>query len=380
MRARVLLERVRGAPATPNKDVIGAIRRVIPDRTNVISFAMLNGALVAWLIRRDGVQMHLTTLDAPLEPLVDRFFLAVSTSSSDSERRAAAGQLYRVLIAPFRDKLEPDSRLVIIPDKRLHFVPFAALFDADRGRFLVESFEISVAPSVELYVESLARLAKSRSTGPPTVLAVGNPSFDPRMFTLPTLPGAEREAAQVARAYGRARLLVGAAATPRAFFEAAASADVIHFAGHGVVRPEAPLLSHLVLAPDPAGNATGAIYARDLYATTFAHTRLAILSGCHTASGELSDTEGASSLARAFFASGVPVVIASLWAVEDEGTADFFVAFHKYLARGDDPVAALRRTQRDWLAQSAQGSTSSALSTWAAFEVFGAGPARGSGG
>ena len=46
------------------------------------------------------------------------------------------------------------------------------------------------------------------------------------------------------------------------------------------------------LPADPAD------YARDLYATALPRTRLAILSGCRTASGELSDTEGASSLMK----------------------------------------------------------------------------------
>jgi len=189
-------------------------------------------------------------------------------------------------------------------------------------------------------------------------------------MTFDPLPGAEREAVRVAGAYRRPRLLVDSAATAPRFLEAAKGADVIHFAGHGVVRPEAPLKSHLVLAPDPASNSSGEIYASTLYDASFGHTRLAILSGCHTAGGELSNTEGVSSLARALFAAGVPAVVASLWAVDDGETAEFFAAFHRELVRGADPTTLLRQAELRWLKRDADPWRS--MSTWAAFELFGA--------
>ena len=110
--------------------------------------------------------------------------------------------------------------------------------------------------------------------------------------------------------------------------------------------------------------------ARELFDIRLPITRLAILSGCHTANGRLSDTEGASSLARAWFAAGVPAVVASLWAVDDEDTEEFFASYHRRLSHGEDPTAALAQTQREWVSRAGrrwQGS-----STWAAFALFGA--------
>ena len=372
MRARVLLERVRGGPSSRSATGgrVAELRRAIPASTTVISYALLDRTLVAWLIRRDGVTMYRTVSDAPIEQLVDRFHALLNGRSDERELRATSERLYELLIGPFRDKLTPETRLVVIPDKRLQFVPFAALFDSRAGRFMIESFEIGVVPSLELYAASLARFDSLRSYPPASVLAVGNPEFDARVFALPRLPGAEREAARVAEAYPRPRLLVGSAATAKRFLEGAQSADVIHFAGHGVVRPEAPLLSHLVLAPDPGVNSSGEIYARVLYDASFTHTRLAILSGCHTAGGELSDTEGVTSLARALFAAGVPAVIASRWAVDDEQTAEFFAAFHRGMVRGVDPTTLLRQAELRWLKRDANPWRS--MSTWAAFELFGA--------
>jgi CHAT domain-containing protein len=372
MRARVLLERVRGEPSrsSASDGRVAELRRAIPPSTTVISYALLDRTLVAWLIRRDGVKMYRSVVDGSIEQLVDRFNTLLSGPSDERELRATSTRLYELLIGPFRDKLTPKTRLVFVPDKRLQFVPFTALFDSRAGQFLIESFEIGVAPSLELYAASLARFDSLRSSPPTSVLAVGDPAFDPRLFPLPRLPGAKSEAVHVAEAYARPRLLFDTAATAQRFLEAAKGADVIHFAGHGVVRPEAPLLSHLVLAPDPASNSSGEIYAGALYRETFAHTRLAILSGCHTAAGELSDTEGVSSLARALFGAGVPAVIASLWAVDDEQTAEFFAAFHRELVRGADPTTLLQQAELRWLKRDANPWRS--MSTWAAFELFGA--------
>jgi len=372
MRSRVLLERTsgaRGAPVRPT--TIEVLRRTLAPGTRIVSYSVLDRELIAWLIDRDGIRMYRVPVAEGLKALVDRFTTLIASRAGEAETRDASTRLYKVLVAPFENRLEPDSKLVIVPDKWLHFVPFAALFDPHRRRFLAQSVEINVAPSVQLYAQAAARYRELRTATSASLLAVGNPAFDQRVYaTLPALPGAEREASSVARQYSHARLLVGPAATKRALLQLAKESDIIHFAGHGIVTPEEPLLSHLVLAPDQGSESSGAIYAKDLFEIRLPRTRLAILSGCHTASGELSDTEGASSLARAFFAAGVPAVIASLWAVDDVKTEEFFKIFHEELRRDQNPTAALRRTQLPWLAQEPNAWRS--ISVWAAFQLFGA--------
>jgi CHAT domain-containing protein len=66
----------------------------------------------------------------------------------------------------------------------------------------------------------------------------------------------------------------------------------------------------------------------------------------------------------------VPAVIASLWAVDDEQTAEFFAAFHRQVVRGLDPTTLLRQAQLQWLKRDINPWRST--STWAAFELFGA--------
>jgi CHAT domain-containing protein len=371
MRARVLLEHAgRTKPNASRTDgSIRATMKSFDSATSVLSYAVLDGEIIAWLIRRDGVWMHRAPMSEDLRGLVERYVALITLQSNEAEAQSLSQTLYDLLIAPFESRIPDNSSLIIVPDKALHFLPFPSLFDGRRKRFLVQSYEVSVAPSVRLYSEAAARYTALGTVAAPSVLAVGNPAFDPAAYSLPNLPGAAREARAVAGHYDRRRVLVGSAATRSAFIEQARTATVIHVAAHGIVSPDAPLLSQLVLAPDSGGGASGALYARDLFTISLPVTRLAVLSGCRTADGELSGTEGVSSLARALFAAGVPAVVASLWAVEDQETESFFNAFHADLTRENAPAGALRRTQVEWIDR---GDPWRTARTWAAFELFGA--------
>jgi CHAT domain-containing protein len=58
--------------------------------------------------------------------------------------------------------------------------------------------------------------------------------------------------------------------------------------------------------------------------------------------------EGAVSLARPFIAAGVPLVLASLWPVESNATADLMISFHQHRKEktgNNSTVNALRLAQ-----------------------------------
>ncbi len=74
---------------------------------------------------------------------------------------------------------------------------------------------------------------------------------------------------------------------------------------------------------------------------------LVVLSACDSALGRDYGSEGAFSLARAFFYAGAPRVVATLWPVDDRATARFMALFYDgLLRRGLAPAVALRAAQR----------------------------------
>ena len=371
-RSRVLLEELEGRQQHPHRRAessvatLRALQRRLPDSTVVLSYAVLPGETLLWVVGRHRFELHRIRVTASeLEALVERLRETIVDSHAGADVAAMSEQLFDLLIAPAVG-LPREARLSIIPDRWLHFVPFAALRDRRSGRYLVQDRELSYAPSAALLGDQLDRGATHMSRQS-RALVVGNPSFDARVFRLPSLPAAEREARSIAAAYADAALLIGATATSAVIQRATPFVDVFHFAGHAVVRTDAPRMSHLLLASD--AHSDGAVFSSEVSRWHLPRKTLVVLSGCGTAQGPLSATEGVSSLARAFFAAGASGVVASLWAIEDEGTPDFFADFHHRLAKGESPAAALRATQVEWIT-GIHGHEGSAP-TWAAFQLFG---------
>jgi hypothetical protein len=71
------------------------------------------------------------------------------------------------------------------------------------------------------------------------------------------------------------------------------------------------------------------------------------LSACESADGALLSGEGPLSLARAFFAAGASVVVATRWPLRDDDVAFFMERFYRELATGASVSRALARARRD---------------------------------
>ena len=77
-------------------------------------------------------------------------------------------------------------------------------------------------------------------------------------------------------------------------------------------------------------------------------------------------------LARSFLIAGVPVVVASLWDVDDEPSSRLVLRFHELLRGGADPMTAVRQAQLESLAGTDRSLASPRA--WAAFQVIGGAP------
>jgi CHAT domain-containing protein len=366
-RARVLLERLTNkqiANSEPPQrwDDFGPAIAHLPKDVVVLSYAVIRNEMLLWKLTTRSIELRrIPIAESDLEDSVAVLGKSMVDPSRTRDFARVSWHLYRLLITP-AGELGNGKRLVIIPDRSLNFVPFAALWDSVGGRYLVEKHEVTYTPSAT--VSSHLGETEPQMPAGARLLALGNPAFDTSAFPLPRLPAAEREAREIASSYRHASVLIGKAASDLALDSLAPRFDILHFAGHAVVRSDVPRLSHLVLAPEGASD--GAAFASEIASWNLRRTGLVVLSGCSTSAGGLSATEGVSSLASAFFTAGARTVIASLWTIEDAPTADFFIAFHRRLAQGARPATALRDTQREWIGR---GDTRS-LSVWAAFQLF----------
>ena len=124
----------------------------------------------------------------------------------------------------------------------------------------------------------------------------------------------------------------------------------MHFATHGLLDSEHPDLSGLVLSlVDEKGTPQdGFLRLHEIYNLRLP-VDLVVLSACQTALGREIRGEGLVGLTRGFMYAGAARVVASLWQVDDESTAELMKRFYRGDAEGRPPAGgrAARRAARD---------------------------------
>lgn len=341
---------------------IDALRSRLPPETAVVAYAVLDDRLLVWVLTRRTFDEVAVEVEASRLPDAVEALLA-EVAAGTEEYRGSARRLRRWLIEPVAPRLEGVERLLLVPDKTLTAVPFELLIEGGSERHLVEDFALVTVPSLSLYVR-LADRARAPSPGGP-VLVVGGDSGPGA--TYPALPGAKREAAEIASLYSNAELFHGDGCEASELFSLLREAAVFHFAGHAVPAAEPPHLPRLVLE-DRRGTLCH-VDGRHLDPALLETVRLVVLSACSTARAE-DVPDLVATLARPFLAAGVPAFVGGRWPVEDRATTELFTAFHRSFAGGYDPASSLRRAQLELL-----GSDDPRLRhprSWAAFTVTGA--------
>lgn len=262
--------------------------------------------------------------------------------------------LARELLAPLSSEARSLSHLVVVPDADLIALPFSEMPQEGADSSWGEASEIVFSPSLGSFLE--ARVPAPAARGERVaILANGAGSAD----GAGALARAEQEARSVAGFYPGAHLLLGGAATFDGLKQLGAL-DLLHIAAHGRVS-ESPEETALLLSPDRE-LPDGAWTVRSIAGLGSLAPRVVVLSSCLSAYGARTGGRGSLSLASAFLAAGSETVVASIRPVDDRATAEFMTAFHRELARGSTPAAALRRARGEFAKQGTPGKAGPASS------------------
>ncbi|MGE5245172.1 MAG: CHAT domain-containing protein [Betaproteobacteria bacterium] len=321
----------------------------------------------AWVVERSG-RVHVARI--PIEPGRleqeggDIRRLLESRSTAHGPPPASEASLLRALDRQLVEPLEAwlprsaDEPLVIVAPGVLSTLPFAALQGRD-GRPLVERHTLAFAPAISVFRYTQAKKS-AVVPGDWTALAVADPALPPNSG-LTALPAARDEAAAVRRVFRGARVLEGAAASEAVVKRDASSYELVDLAAHGLVWPDRPLASSIVLTP--GGGDDGYLRVDEVFGLNL-HASLVVLSGCSTGSGRVTG-DGVLGFARAFMYAGTPDVVVTGWDVSDRGAAALMSDFYAAIADQGSPARALRRAQL--LARARNPDPAS----WAAFVVVG---------
>lgn len=302
----------------------------------LVEFHRLGDRLLACVVDREGITRHdwlVPDLDRRLESL--RFQIEALRGDSAALARHAdqllvrvrshLAALHRLCWAPIAARVGSRTRVIVVPHRSLHYLPFAALHDGEC--WLVERHELAQAPSAAVWRATGARPWQVGER----LLAIGVGGS--------ALPHVQGEIEAVAASFGPgASKLQEGAATIAALRTAVVGADVVHLACHGQFRADSPYFSSLALADGP-------LTLRDAAALPLT-AGLVTLSACETALSRVAPGDELVGLMRGFLLAGVPRIVASQWAVDDASTAALMHDFYAGLRSGLGPAAALARAQR----------------------------------
>jgi CHAT domain-containing protein len=320
---------------------LAQVQAALPDDLRLLTYSVTRQRTYLFLITRSGFEVgESPATTETLDRLVQEYLSGLKNIDALEDLSAQASKLYEYLIEPVAGQLSDGKTLCIVPDKALHFLPFAALVDRS-GEYLIKSYRLTYAPSASVLARCIEEARVKGQSIDEEILAVGNPRFDHDAFpTLANLEAADREASESAAFYPKSLILKGADATEDQVRTALKDCNVAHLAVHCLVEEKSPWLAALVLSKRGVGGQRlgsdsessrddGMLYLNEVSEISLPRTRLVVLSACQSGLGQYYRGEGIVSLIHPFLALRVPTVVASLWSVDSRATAELMIQFHR---------------------------------------------------
>ena len=322
---------------------------------------------------------------------------------AEAEYSRTINQLSRMVLGPVSAQLQ-QKRLLIVSDGALQYIPFSALpvpgtLDSTKPVPLVAEHEIVNLASASV-LAVLRREEMERKPAANEVAVIADPVFGLRdervslsvahgqamasrpaeahpsdssdlsvesqsesdldrsakqlgISGFPRLPFTRREAEAIYSIAGKTDVLEALdfdASKATALSARLKDYRIVHFATHGLLNNEHPELSGLVFSlVDKQGNEQdGFLRMLDIYNMDL-NADLVVLSACQTALGKEVGEEGLIGLTRGFMYAGAPRVVASLWKVDDEATAELMKKFYEGMLRDHQTAAQAMRGAQQWM-------------------------------
>ena len=307
---------------------------------------------------------------------------------ADAEYQDAASRLSEMLLGPVSHKLDK-KRLVIISHGLLQVLPFAALPapGSETREPLLARHEIISLPSVSVLAVLRQRLPRTQPRH--TISIIADPVFarnDERLPSshqlsptgahtnqikfsangkpvleedseraLPRLFSTRWEADRIASFLEPKQSIVAldfAANRDFVISREFAESRFLHLATHTVINDEHSELSGIALSNfDAKGRRQDGFLRTDEIYRLRLLASLVVLSSCQSALGKEVKGEGLVGLTHAFMYAGVPRVMASLWTVSDNPTAQLMTQFYRKMLKNGrmSPAEALRSAQLSML-------------------------------
>jgi len=344
--------------------------------TALIEFVLGDQKSFAWVVSQNKISSVVLPPRKEIETAVVEYgeLLSEKVSSLTAVQavmklKAKGRAVSQRIFQPLEAHISTASKLVIVPDGALSYLPFETLLTETKPApgqtasgqralpsiFLIERFAISYAPSAS----ALAALNMARTEAPAEVrgiIAFGDPDYEvaekadgqtERGFDFRRLPYTRTEVNEIAALFPapQTRIYLGAEASEeKVKAEDLSRFRYVHLAAHGMIDEEYPARSGIILSAARDSKEDGALQMSEVMRLKL-NADLVTLSACRTGLGKLLNGEGIIGLTRSFLYAGADSVVVSLWNVNDIATASLMKIFYKHLQQGMPKDEALRRAK-----------------------------------
>jgi CHAT domain-containing protein len=366
---------------------VAEFQKKLPAQAALIEYFLGSKNLCIFFLSRNKFEVISQPVENQFAETIEAYCRAIKKIDEKTFLQLSP-RLFHILIAPLEDHLLNKTKLLIIPDRILTYLPFETLIRAESTAsdfsqldYLIRRHEVSYHFSGNLWLRQQQKEARSR----PISLAGFAPVFSSgrkgendisssdlpadanksavtlRTVTLdglefPELPGTEDELRSILALCSERKIKAIGYFHDQAseeLFKSPVMKDfsIIHLATHSIKNETNPKLSGFLFSP-PANNQSredGILYAEETYNLNL-DCDLLVLSSCESGSGRLVEGEGVLALTRGLFYSGASGIIFSLWKVEDRASGELMIKLYQEILQGKPYAEALKKAKLSFIA------------------------------
>ncbi len=358
---------------------VSNLQKVIKKNDAILEYYIFKNKLYVFTITENNFYIDRIMSKYPINDLVKSFRSSLLNLDFKGYLEAAYN-LYNILIKPCRYYLEDVSKIYIIPDGILNYLPFEALLskkikqqtpDFSRLPYLIKKYIISYQFSSSLLAKAklhskeinkdefigIAPVFDANKKGINRINSLNNSLLisqnSSRSITVgikkySALPETEKEVE------GITNLFLNKNKHAEYFLRDRAKEDLlksdkirkynfIHLATHGFINEQKPKLSGILFTNEEKKE-DGILYANEIYNLNL-NADLVVLSACESGLGKIVNGEGIISLTRGLLFAGAKNVIVSLWQVADRSTSQLMLELYKKILNGKSFASALRQSK-----------------------------------
>jgi CHAT domain-containing protein len=362
-------------------------------QTAILNYYVSDSLLFIHIAEHDQEFLRTVSIDTLFQSMVKQYL-----NSLRKNRIARVNNLsytlYNFLIQPVEELIKDKSKLVIVPDKILYYLPFETLskdtehVDFVKKEYLINRYEVVYHFSTTIYCNSLIYHKTDNNTNSsfvgfaPVFSNQGRPveflgetlsenivnnskhqedlmrsiSVDGKTYN--SLPYSENEVKEITSLFEKKNFTASAFyftdANKSNFFKLSKDYKIIHLASHGLINETTPKLSGILFYPthdsiDSPDWKNNTILTAGEIRNIEIKADLVVLSACETGIGSVVNGEGVLSLTRALTMAGASNIMYTLWKVGDRNSYKLMIKFYEFYLNGDSYSQALRKAKLEMI-------------------------------